>query len=116
MVTDNEEQEPDFNPDQNKQLSSQSRFEYKVPQKAALQVSSSFNKDGTVKKIMKAKKMDWISKMIWLDGKPFDFSGREYLRQIYNTSYPIKLLKTGRQEGKCLHVASLVLVKNGQQK
>lgn len=59
-----------------------------------------FRPDGREIKKLKASKVDWIHNLVYLDGKRFDFTGRNYLKQIYNMNHPHKLLKTGRQVEK----------------
>ncbi len=59
-----------------------------------------FGSNGKEKQLIKASKVDWIHNLVYLDGKKFDFTGRNYLRQIYNLEHSHKLLKTGRQVEK----------------
>lgn len=53
-----------------------------------------------------AKKADWIRNLVYLDGKPFDFKGRDYLFPIYNGRYPRLLLKFSRQCEKSTFLAN----------
>ena len=59
-----------------------------------------FGANGKEKQLITATKVDWIHNLVYLDGKKFDFTGRNYLKQIYNLNHPHKLLKTGRQVEK----------------
>jgi intein/homing endonuclease len=65
-------------------------------------VSSAFNRDGTVRKIVKASKSDFVHNLLYLDGQKFSFAGREYLQPLYNRNDKRVMLKTGRQVEKCL--------------
>ncbi len=46
---------------------------YEVDQRAVLKVMKKINEDGTIRQHLKATKSDFVSKLIYLDGKPFDF-------------------------------------------
>ena len=65
-----------------------------------------FDNNGNEKKTIKASKTDWIHNLIHLDGQKFDFTGREYLKQIYNMKHPHKMLMTGRQVEKSTMLAN----------
>jgi len=80
--------------------------------KATLKVQQLFQSNGTVKKLLKATKSDWISKLIYLDGKPFSFKGRDYLFPIYNTKYKKKLLLCGRQVEKTTSLANEIIIQS----
>ena len=96
-----EEQEPEGY-EENSKLSNQDRIKGLAPLHAALSSQELFNKDGSTKKILRAKKIDWIRNLIWLDGAKFNFDGRGYLVSIYNQKCRKRLLKCGRQVEKCL--------------
>ncbi len=69
-------------------------------------VTRAFNEDGTIRQIIKAKKSDFVHNLIYLDGKKFDFTGREYLEPIYNRKDRDILLKTARQVEKTTFLAN----------
>lgn len=73
------------------------------------------NDDGTRKQVIKATKSDFVRALIHLDGANFDFTGRQYLRPIYDRDDPEILLKTARQVEKCVVVGSRVLLSNGKE-
>jgi len=62
----------------------------------------------------------FVEQFLAIEGRPFDFKGREYLRPIHDESYPNAkrmILKTGRQVEKCQQVLiSQVLMSNGEQR
>lgn len=78
--------------------------------KTVARVARVFNEDGTIRQIIKAPKSSFVSTLIYLDGKPFDFTGREYLLPIYNRSSPRILLKTARQVEKTTFLANNLTV------
>lgn len=63
---------------------------------------------------------EFVERFLTVDGKAFSFARREYLRPIYDRSYPESqrtILRTGRQVEKCAQVSvSQVLTSNGSQK
>jgi intein/homing endonuclease len=59
------------------------------------------NPDGTYTEKLRARKSVFIEKLVYLDGQPFSFKGRNYLRQIYDQNENKILLKTARQVEKC---------------
>ena len=83
----------------------------------AIKVKSSteINDDGTKRRRLRATKSDYVRALIHLDGKKFDFTGRGYLRPIYNRDDPEILLKTARQVEKCVVVGSKVLLSGGKE-
>lgn len=66
--------------------------------------------EGKLKTLYRARKSDWIHNLIYLDGKKFDFAGREYLRTIYDANYKKKLLMTGRQVEKSTMLANEFII------
>ena len=48
----------------------------------------------------------WVGDHIYLNGKPFSFEGREYLKPIYDTPWRKVLLKAGRQVEKTTSLAN----------
>lgn len=52
---------------------------------------------------------DFSEVFFTLKGQPFSFEGREWLRPIYVSNAPRKMLKTARQVGKSTHLATTVL-------
>lgn len=75
-----------------------------------LEIRTEFLKNGEQKHYYLAKKTDWISKMIYLDGKPFNFGGRNYLKSIYNNRWAKKLLMCGRQVEKTTMLANEIII------
>lgn len=78
--------------------------------KTVARASKAFNEDGTIRRIIKAPKSSFVSTLIYLDGKPFDFTGREYLFPIYNRNSSRILLKTSRQVEKTTFLANNLTV------
>ena len=68
---------------------------------AAAKITEAFNSDGTVRKIIKARKSTFVHNLVHLNGSKFDFTGRDYLRPIYDGKDKQILLKTSRQVEKC---------------
>lgn len=62
--------------------------------------------NGIARKLFKATKADWVSNLIYLDGKKFSFKGREYLLPIYNGNYKRRLLLYSRQSEKSTALAN----------
>lgn len=73
-------------------------------------VSERFNSDGTVRKHIRATKSAFVHNLIYLDGKKFDFTGRDYLRPIYDRPDKRILLKTARQVEKSTFLANNLTV------
>lgn len=66
----------------------------------AMKVQTSFTQAGRKFTRMKATKTAWVHNLIHLNGHKFDFTGREYLRPIYDGADKEVLLKTARQVEK----------------
>ena len=66
----------------------------------AMKVQTSFTQAGRKFTRMKAPKTAWVHNLIYLNGQKFDFTGREYLRPIYDGADKEVLLKTARQVEK----------------
>ena len=94
----------------NQRVSSKGYKEDKVDPSKAFKVSESFLTKFGEKRIIRAKKSDWIHNLIYLSGRKFDFTGRDYLRQIYDSGHPHKLLKFGRQSEKSTMLANEFIV------
>lgn len=75
-------------------------------EEAAARVMEVFAKDGALKKIISARKSDFVHHLIHLEGKKFDFTGRNYLRPIYDRNDRQILLKTSRQVEKTTFLAN----------
>lgn len=84
-------------------------------QKSVAKVMSAVNFDGTLKKIIRARRSDFVHNIIHLDGKKFDFRGRDYLRPVYDRDDRQVLLKTARQVEKCSDINSLVTQASGRE-
>lgn len=50
--------------------------------------------------LLKARPSEFVANLIYLDGHPFSFEGRGYLKPVYNRRTPQVLLKTARQVEK----------------
>jgi len=96
----------------NIKASSDSRLKAEVPPSQALEVSRTWTKSGKDKVTLTASKSSWIHNLVYLDGKKFDFTGREYLIPIYDSGYPHILLKTGRQVEKSTMLANNTIVES----
>lgn len=66
----------------------------------ACQIQTHFNTVGRKVTNMKARKSAWVHNIIHLNGKKFDFDGRDYLMPIYDANDKEIILKTGRQVEK----------------
>lgn len=87
------------------------RDEVQLPDlRTVVKVTQAYNKDGTVKKILKAPKSDFVANLIYLDGAKFSFEGRHYLRPIYDRDDKSILLKTSRQVEKTTFLANNLVV------
>lgn len=75
-------------------------------------VTQLFNTNGTIKRIIKARKSAFTHTIIHLDGKKFDFTGREYLLPIYDRNDSRILLKTSRQVEKTTSLANHLVIKS----
>ena len=80
------------------------------------QVMKLLNPDGTYTEKLRARKSVFIEKLVYLDGHPFSFKGRNYLRQIYDQNENKILLKTARQVEKCETKFVEFLMANGTVK
>lgn len=75
-------------------------------QKSVAKVMSAVNFDGTLRKIIRARRSDFVHNILHLDGKKFDFRGRDYLRPVYDRDDRQVLLKTARQVEKTTFVGN----------
>lgn len=66
----------------------------------ACNVQTTFNAQGRKITNMTARKSAWVHNVVRLNGKKFDFTGRDYLMPIYDTEDKEVILKTGRQVEK----------------
>ena len=73
-------------------------------------ITKAFNDDGSIRNHIKATKTDFVHNLIYLDGKKFDFTGREYLFPLYNRRDSDVLLKTSRQVEKTTFLANNLVV------
>ena len=78
--------------------------------KTVASVLSKINEDGSLKKVIRARKSDFVRNLIYLDGGKFDFTGRDYLRPIYDRNDPQILLKNARQTEKTTFLANNLTV------
>lgn len=78
----------------------------RISERTVARLTTSVNENGTLREILKAKKSDFVQNLIYLDGKPFDFTGRGYLRPIYDGGFKRILLKTARQVEKTTFLAN----------
>lgn len=84
-------------------------------QKTVAKAMSEVNLDGTLKKIIKARRSDFVRNLIYLDGAKFSFVGRDYLRPIYDRDDKQILLKNARQTEKCQVLQELVTLSSGKK-
>jgi hypothetical protein len=94
----------------NAKVSSQLYLQKKVDTSRAFKVHQTFLDKTGKHEIIRATKSNWIHNLIRLDGEKFSFTGRTYLRQIYDAPHPHKLLKTGRQVEKSTMLANEFIV------
>lgn len=97
--------------DSNRQSSSQAAAERRVAPRVAWRVQKEMV-GGLQKSVVRATVADWVRNLVYLDGKPFSFEGREYLLPIYNERHPRKLLKYGRQSEKSTALANHLIVRS----
>jgi hypothetical protein len=81
-----------------------------VSMQTVARVLTEANADGTLRRIIRAKKSDFVHNLIYLDGNKFDFTGRDYLRPIYDRNDRQILLKTARQVEKTTFLANNLTV------
>jgi len=77
-----------------------------VSESTVATVLTRVNENGTLKQIIRAKKSDFVRNLIFLDGAKFDFTGRGYLRPLYDRPDKRILLKTARQVEKTTFLAN----------
>ena len=73
-------------------------------------VRKELNQDGSTKTIIKSRKSTFVSKLLYLNGAPFSFEGRNYLMPIYDGVDKNILLKTGRQVEKTTFLGNNLVV------
>lgn len=73
-------------------------------------ITKAVNEDGTFKTVIKASRSDFVSKMLYLNGKPFSFEGRDYLLPVYNRPHRNILLKTSRQVEKSTFLGNFLAI------
>jgi intein/homing endonuclease len=78
--------------------------------KSVAQILEKVNADGSMKKIIRARKSDFVHNLIYLDGAKFSFAGRDYLRPVYDRNDRQILLKTARQVEKTTFLANNLTV------
>jgi len=105
-----ESAEANYTPEENSRASSNSAIRSRTPQKKAWAIQSLLQSDGSVKKLIRATPASWIRNLVWLDGAPFSFTGRNYLLPIYNIQHPRKVLLFSRQTEKSTMLANQIIV------
>lgn len=100
----------------NREHSSSTYMQTRIPPQMAWKAQKVMQADGQYRHIFKAKFTDWVHNLVWLDGRPFDFSGRNYLHQCYNSKHPRIIYKTARQNEKSTLLANHLIVKSIVQK
>lgn len=105
----------DSEPDSDSADNEYNNVVYTVPHEHVAKVTQAFNNDGTIKKIFRARKSDFVHTLLHLNGENFDFTGRGYLIPIYDIKQRQMLLKTARQVEKCLTRDSMVYRPDGSQ-
>lgn len=93
----------------NTEGSSEDRLKRLPTSQKGFKVDEIFTPDGKSFKHIKAKKSDFVHNLVYLDGQKFDFTGREYLRQIYDAPWRHKVLVTGRQVEKSTMLANEII-------
>lgn len=83
--------------------------------KTVAKVLHTVNEDGSLRRIVRARRSDFVHNIIHLDGGKFSFAGRDYLRPIYDRDDKQILLKTARQVEKCCDINSLVVLEDGSE-
>jgi hypothetical protein len=78
--------------------------------KSVAAVMTKVNSDGSLCKVIRAKRSDFVHNLIYLDGKKFSFAGRNYLHAVYNRDDKQILLKTSRQVEKTTFLANNLCV------
>jgi hypothetical protein len=73
-------------------------------------VVRALNDDGTYKAILKATRSDFVASLLYLNGKPFSFKGRDYLQPVYNKPSRNILLKTARQVEKSTFLGNYLVI------
>lgn len=84
------------------------------PPEQVAKASKVLNLDGSSTSILKARKSAFIERILYLDGAPFSFEGRGYLRQIYDSRDRKILLKTARQVEKCHSASTQITLSDGR--
>lgn len=106
-------EEPEYTPDQSRLISSSSHIKKILPPHLAWKTQRVFDSvAGAYKHTIRAKMTDWVRNLVWLDGKPFDFTGRSYLHQCYNTKHPRVIYKTARQNEKSTLLANYLITRS----
>jgi hypothetical protein len=59
--------------------------------------------------ILEATCSEWVEQFTSLHGKPFSFAGREYLRPIYDSPWPKRFIKAGRQVEKSTTLSNIAV-------
>lgn len=77
---------------------------------SVVNVVRKMNEDGTMRSILKATRSDYVGSLLYLNGKPFSFKGREYLMPIYNRRSNNILLKTARQVEKSTFLGNFLTI------
>jgi intein/homing endonuclease len=85
------------------------------PTKVA-KVTQLFNENGTMRRVIKARKSAFVHNIIHLDGAKFDFTGREYLLPLYDRNDSRILLKTSRQVEKCGVISTTCVLSSGEER
>lgn len=78
--------------------------------RSVAKIMEAVNADGSLRKIIKARRSDFVRNLLYLDGKKFSFEGRDYLRPIYDRDDKQVLLKTARQVEKTTYLANNLTV------
>lgn len=82
-----------------------------LPNKGSVvNVTRKMNEDGTMRSILKATRSDFVSSLLYLNGKPFSFKGRDYLMPVYNKPSRNILLKTARQVEKSTFLGNYLAI------
>lgn len=83
--------------------------------KTVARVQTAVNEDGSLRKLIRARRSDFVHNLIYLDGGKFSFAGRDYLRPLYDRDDRQILLKTARQVEKCQSLHDVVTLSDGRR-
>lgn len=81
-----------------------------VDKTRVLKVMEVANENGSLRKVLKARKSAFVAHILHLNGQKFDFTGRDYLKPIYDAPDSNILLKTARQVEKTTFLGNALAI------